>query len=61
LANLTSKELTAIDDQLSLEENMVKKFKLYAQTCVDPQLKTKCEQIASRHQSHYTRLLNQLN
>ena len=60
MATLTSKELTAIDDQLSVEENMIKKFKMYSQTCSDPQLKTKCEQIASRHQNHYTRLLNQL-
>ena len=60
MSTITTKELTAIEDQLGMEENMVKKFKMYAQTCTDPQLKTKCEQIAAKHQSHYTRLLNQL-
>ncbi|HIZ54910.1 MAG TPA: spore coat protein [Firmicutes bacterium] len=61
MANLTTKELSAIDDQLSLEETMIKKYKMFSQSCTDPQLKTKCEQIAAKHQEHYTRLLNQLN
>ncbi|MCL2088236.1 MAG: spore coat protein [Oscillospiraceae bacterium] len=61
MANLTSKELTAIEDQLNVEQNLVKKFTMFSQSCSDPQLKTKCEQIASRHQGHYTRLLGHLS
>ena len=58
---LTSKELSAIEDQLNMEQVLVKKYKLYANACTDQQLKTKCEQIAAQHQNHYTTLLNELN
>lgn len=61
MSNLTSKELSAIEDQLSNEQVLIKKYQLYAQVSSDPQIKTKCEQIASKHQSHYNRLLNHLN
>lgn len=61
MSNLTAKELTAIEDQLSSEQVLIKKYQLYAQASLDPQIKTKCEQIAAKHQNHYDRLLNQLN
>ncbi len=61
MANLTSKELSAIEDQLSVEQLMIQKYKLYAQSASDPQLKSKCEQISSRHQTHFDHLLSQLN
>ena len=61
MANLNSKELSALEDQLSVEQNLVKKYKLYAQQCTDPQIRTKCEEIASKHQSHFSRLLSHLN
>lgn len=61
MSGLSSKELTAIEEQLGQEEILVKKYKLYAQMTTDPQLRTKCEQIASKHQTHYTKLLNQLS
>ncbi len=57
---LTTKELSSLEDQLKQEQLMVKKCKLYSQGCADPQLKQKWEQIAARHQDHYTRLLNQI-
>ena len=60
MANLTSKELTAIEDQLNMEQLMVKKYKSVAATSSDPSIKTKCEQIASKHQEHYKRLLGHL-
>jgi len=61
MQNLTAKELTAISEQLSAEQILVKKYKMYATQCTDPQLKTKCEEVAAKHQCHYTNLLNQLN
>lgn len=61
MPNLTSKELRAIDEQLSLEQTMVKKFKLYAEDCIDPQLKQKCEKISAAHQAHFMKLFNLLN
>lgn len=61
MAKLTAKELYAIEEQLSLEQTMVNKFKLYSETCTDPQLKQKCEQISAMHEAHFSKLLNQLN
>jgi hypothetical protein len=40
---------------------LVKKYKSYANQCTDPQLKTKCEQVASRHQEHFNRLMTHLS
>ena len=46
--NLTTKELTAIEEQLGQEQLMIQKFKMYAEMTQDQQLKTTCEQIAQR-------------
>ena len=35
MAQLTSKELSAIEDQLGAEKLLVTKFKAYAQSCQD--------------------------
>ena len=61
MANITSKELTAIEDQLNLERNLVKKYQTYASMCTDPQIKSTCEQVAGQHQNHYNKLLCYLN
>ena len=61
MANLTTKELSAIEDQLAIEQTLVKKYQLYAPSSTDPQLKAKCEQIAAKHQTHFDRLISQLN
>ena len=61
MANLTTEELKAIEDQLSAEQLLVKKYNSYAVLSTDPQIKTQCEQIAGRHQSHFDRLLTYLN
>ncbi|MFQ8599425.1 MAG: spore coat protein [Oscillospiraceae bacterium] len=60
MANLTTKELAALEDQLTVEQNLIQKYKAYAQHCTDPQLKMKCEQIAGKHQNHFQRLMGQL-
>ena len=61
MANLTSKELTALEDQLGMEQLLIAKYKSVAGMTTDPKIKTKCEQIAAKHQEHYKRLLNHLN
>lgn len=61
MAGITSKELSAIEDQLSSEQLLIKKYEMYAQASADPQIKTKCEQIAAKHQNHFERLMNQLS
>lgn len=58
---LTEKELNSIDQQLGLEQLLIKKYTSFANACTDQQLRKKCEQIASQHQSHYNKLLNLLN
>ena len=61
MANLTAKELSFLENQLDAEQNLVKKYQMYAAQLTDPQLKTKCEQIASKHQTHFNKLLGQLS
>lgn len=61
MANLTSKELTAIEDTLNVEQNLIKKYTMYAQTSTDACIKTKCEQIAAKHQNHFNTLMGHLS
>ena len=61
MATLTSKELTAIEDQLGMEQNLIKKYKMYAQNVQDPKIREKCECIANRHQCHFNTLMGHLS
>lgn len=61
MATLTTKELSAIEDQLSMEQSLIKKFNAYANMSTDPQIKAKCQQIAQKHQQHYNILMNHLS
>lgn len=61
LPNLSTKELSAISDQLNTEQTLIKKYKLYASQSTDVQIKNKCQEIAAKHQNHYERLLTFLN
>lgn len=60
MANLTSKELSVIEDQLNQEQILIKKFKAYAQSATDPQIKNSCEQIANQHKQHFNTLMGHL-
>ncbi|MCL2579522.1 MAG: spore coat protein [Oscillospiraceae bacterium] len=61
MANLTAKELSAIQDHLSVEENMIKKYRMYAQTTQDGQIRQRCDEIANKHQAHFNTLMGHLN
>ena len=61
MANLTAKELSAIGDHLAMEDNIIRKYRMYASTSQDPQIKQRCEDIAQRHQSHFNTLMGHLN
>ncbi len=61
MPNLTSKELSALEDQLKAEQLLVKKYQTVAQLTSDPQIRTKCDQIAQKHQEHFNRLMTHLN
>ncbi len=60
MAQLTEKELTALEDQLNCEQLLVKKYKSYANMTADPQIKTTCEQLAAKHKTHYDTLMGHL-
>ena len=60
MANLTAKELAALEDQLNYEQVLIKKFKDYSQAASDPQIKNSCEQIANQHKQHFDTLMGHL-
>lgn len=60
MANLTEKELSAINDLLSSEELLIKKFNMLASTTTDTNLQAKLQGIAQRHQQHFDTLYSQL-
>lgn len=60
MANLSAKELSLINDSLSEEELLVKKYKMLAEHSEDSETKTKLQEIANRHQSHFDELYSLL-
>ncbi len=61
MANLTSKELTAIEEQLGAESVLIAKYKQLANTTEDPALSNSLNQIAQKHQNHFDTLYQFLN
>lgn len=57
---LSEKELSCLNDSLSEEELLVKKYQMLAQHSQDAELKQKLEQVAARHQSHFNELYSLL-
>ena len=60
MANLTTKELSGIEDQLKSEQNMICKCKMFAENTQDSTLKAKFGEIAQKHQQHYDKLFSLL-
>lgn len=60
MAEITTVELSAFSELLTGEENVVKKYQSYAQTCTDPALKEMCEDMAEKHIDHFKRILSEL-
>ncbi|NLK38636.1 MAG: hypothetical protein GX303_00105 [Clostridiales bacterium] len=60
MAQITSKELSGISDQLAIEQNLIAKFKNYAETTQDTTLKAKYNDIAQKHQKHFDALYSNL-
>jgi hypothetical protein len=56
MAQITCKELSALSDLLTMEQNMVAKYQSYACVTGDAVLRDRYEQIAKRHQRHYDEL-----
>ncbi len=59
--NITTKELTCLEDQLESERILVKKYQAYAELCSDTVLKGKMTAMANRHQTHFDKLMGYLN
>ena len=60
MAEITEKELSAISDLLTAEQNLVAKYRAYASMANDTVLKNQYEQIAARHQRHFDQLYSNL-
>ena len=56
MSNLSEKDLSAINELLSEEELLVKKFQMLSQQTNDAEIKHEFESIASKHQGHFNRL-----
>ncbi len=60
MANLTTKELAALSDQLDFEKVMCGKYQEAAQECTDETLKTSFRQYAQQHKQNFQCLLGYL-
>jgi len=57
MANLTSKELSALEDQIGSEANLVKKYEAMACLCSDGKLRQDMVNFANKHRAHYNTLV----
>ena len=57
MANLTSKELSALEDQISYEQTLVKKYQAMACLCNDSKIQQELNTFAQKHQQHFNTLV----
>ena len=57
---MTTKELTALEEQLGTEQVMIKKYRTMASQCSDPAIRQQFEKISQDHQKHYDTLMGYL-
>lgn len=60
MASLSEKELSVLEDQLHLEQTLIKKYKGYAALAQDAQIRALCDQLACRHKQHFDTLMGHL-
>ena len=58
MSQLSEKELSSLNELLSEEELLVKKFQMLATHATDSAVKNEMEEISKRHQSHFNQLYN---
>ena len=61
MAQLSEKELSFIQELLSDEDLLVKKFKMLAEHATDTNVKNKMLEISEKHQSHLNELYSHLS
>lgn len=60
-SNMDANNLKVLEDQLSYESLMNRKFSTFAQSCNDAELKNLCQQAAQKHKQHFDELYNYLS
>ena len=60
MAQLSEKELSALNDLLADEELLTRKFSMLAKHTDDMEIKQKYEQISQQHQEHFNSLYEYL-
>lgn len=60
MADLSEKELSSIQDILSQEDLLIKKFKNLSDQCQDEEIKDKLMNISDQHQKHFNSIYAQL-
>ena len=61
MVNLSEKELSAINELLSEEELLVKKFQMLANQTNDKKMKSEFGRISNKHQGHFNELYQKLS
>lgn len=56
MSNLSEKELSALNDLLTEEELLIKKFQMLASHAKTSELKHEMEDISQKHQGHFNKL-----
>lgn len=60
MAQLSEKELSALNDLLADEELLTKKFSMLAKQTTDAEISQKYDQISQKHQAHFNSLYEYL-
>ena len=61
MAQLSEKELSSIQELLSDEDLLVKKFKMLSEHTTDEKVKSKLLEISNKHQQHLNELYSKLS
>ena len=61
MTNLTTKELSALDDQIRHEQVLVKKYRAMACLCDESGMQKDLNAFADKHQQHLNTLMGFLN
>jgi rubrerythrin len=61
MANLTTKELSALEDQIGQEQALAKKYQAMSKMSTDTTISDSLNRFAQQHQQHVTTLTSFLN
>ena len=61
MSQLSEKELSVLNDLLTEEDLLIKKFQMLAELTEDQEVGAKCTEISQKHQGHFNSLYAQLS